>query len=74
MTLTWLLLIFAAALLALGVLRFDVLVARWRELFGAPPAPPPAPLGHAPTPDKPGPRPHDAPPRKPGFHRSGRRH
>lgn len=74
MNLTWLLLILAVALLVLGALRFDVLVARWRELFGASPATPRPPPGNTPTPDNPGLRPHDAPPNKPNFHRSGRRH
>ncbi len=74
MNLTWLLLILAVVLLALGVLRWDMLVARWRELFGAPTAPPQAPHGDAPSPDNPGLHPHTAPPRKPDFHRSGRRH
>jgi len=57
MTLTWLLLILAVALIALGALRVDVLVARWRELTGRPPAgqappvmptAPPAPHGTGP--------------------------
>jgi len=77
MNLTWLLLILAVALIALGALRFDVLVARWRELVGRPPG-----LGKVPQPDPavepppahPGPHPHAAPPHKPDFHRSGRRH
>ncbi|HEY1132544.1 MAG TPA: hypothetical protein VGF12_24265 [Roseateles sp.] len=77
MNLTWLLLILAVALIALGALRFDVLVARWRELTGRPPgvgkAPPPDP-GTEPQPGSTGLRPHAAPPHKPDFHRSGRRH
>ncbi|MFT7722385.1 MAG: hypothetical protein QM788_06100 [Roseateles sp.] len=74
MDLTWLLLILAVALLALGALRFDVLLARWRQFFGTPPTPPRPPAGSTPVPDHPGAHPHEAPPRKPGFHRSGRRH
>ena len=77
MTLTWTLLILAVALIVLGALRFDVLVARWRELLGRPAAgrePPPAgPLVEQ-LPENRGPQPHAAPPRKPDFHRSGRRH
>lgn len=74
MSFTWLLLILAAALIVFSALRFDVLIARWRELTrpradardGPPtPASPPAPGLH----------PHQAPPgHKPDFHRSGKRH
>ena len=72
-TLTWLLLIAAAILILFGAVRFDLLAARWRDIFRGPPAPhdaPPAPQ------DRPavGLRPHDAPVHKPAFHRSGRRH
>lgn len=77
MNLTWLLLILAVALIALGALRFDVLVARWRELVGRPSGMgkvPPPDLAVEPPPDNPGPRAHAAPPHKPDFHRSGRRH
>ena len=74
MTLTWLLLILAVALIALGALRWDMLVARWRELtaprLGAADASPAA----EPLPANPGLHPHAAPVHKPGFHRSGRRH
>ncbi len=77
MSLTWLLLILAVALIALGALRFDVLVARWRELMGHPVAgrepPPGRPLVEQ-LPENPGLHPHAAPPAKPPFHRSGRRH
>lgn len=77
MSLTWLLLILAVALIALGALRVDVLVARWRELMGQPVAgrEPPAggPLVEQ-LPENPGLHPHAAPPAKPPFHRSGRRH
>lgn len=43
--LTWLLLIVAAALIVFGAVRFDMIVARWRELFiGSPkPGQPPPP-------------------------------
>lgn len=77
MNLTWLLLILAVALIALGALRFDVLVARWRELVGRPPGagtPLPPDPAIEPPPGNPGPNPHAAPPHKPDFHRSGRRH
>lgn len=73
MSLTWMLLILAAALIVIGALRFDVLVARWRELISAAPTvrePPPA----KPAAPNPGLRPHAAPPQKPAFHRSGKRH
>lgn len=75
MNLTWLLLILAVALIALGALRFDVLVARWRELTGRPRNPaglPPAAAER--TAGNPGLHPHAAPAHKPDFHRSGRRH
>jgi hypothetical protein len=76
MTLTWLLLILAVALIALGALRVDVLVARWRELTGRPPAgqaPPVMPTA-PPAPHGTGPHAHAEPVHKPGYHRSGRRH
>lgn len=77
MTLTWLLLILAVVLIGLGALRFDMLVARWRELVGQASAsrepPPPGPLVEQ-LPENPGLHPHAAPARKPDFHRSGRRH
>lgn len=73
MSLTWLLLIVVAALIVAGATRFDVLAARWRELFGRPPTMPDAPPA-SPTPHGLGLRPHDAPVQRPGFHRSGRRH
>lgn len=77
MSLSWLLLILAVALIALGALRFDMLVARWRELVGQPGAgrqpPPDGPLVEQ-LPQNPGLHPHAAPARKPGFHRSGKRH
>lgn len=72
-TLTWLLVIAAAALIVFGATRFDVLAARWREVFGDPPPPhdaPPAPRWTAAQ----GLRPHAAPVHKPAFHRSGKRH
>lgn len=74
MTLTWLLLILAVALIALGALRFDVLVARWRELVGKPALTPEAGPVVDHVPGNRGLHPHAAPPHKPGFHRSGRRH
>lgn len=77
MNLTWLLLILAVALIALGALRFDMLVARWRELMGRPRNPgeaPPAGPAVERLPGNPGPHPHAAPAHKPDFHRSGRRH
>lgn len=74
MTLTWLLLILAVALIALGALRFDVLVARWRELVGKPAVAPEASPVVDRVPGNPGLHPHAAPAHKPGFHRSGRRH
>lgn len=77
MNLTWLLLILAVALIALGALRFDVLVARWRELTGRPRSPgeaPPASPAAERVPGNPGLHPHAAPAHKPDFHRSGRRH
>jgi len=76
MTLTWLLLILAVALIALGALgalRFDVLVARWRELVGKPAIAPDAGPVVDQVPGNPGLHPHAAPAHKPGFHRSGRR-
>lgn len=77
MSLSGWLLILAVTLLALGALRFDVLLARWRELVGhTPPAGhvPPVPPGSEPAPHSTGLHPHGAPTHKPGFHRSGRRH
>lgn len=72
-TLTWLLLIAAAVLILFGAVRFDLLAARWRDVFRGPPPPhdtPPAPRAKPAT----GLHPHEAPPQKPAFHRSGRRH
>lgn len=76
MSLTWLLLILAIALIALGALRYDLLVARWRELMGRPPAgqAPPSPPGAAAQPQGSGARAHADVVHKPGFHRSGKRH
>jgi len=73
-TLTWLLLIVVVALIVIGAVRFDLLAARWQELFGgtpsirdAPPTPPSEPAQ--------GLKPHEPPVhKKPAFHRSGRRH
>ena len=52
-TLTWLLLIGAVILIVLGAVRFDMLAARWRELFigTARPGehPPPKMAAHDPT-------------------------
>lgn len=77
MNLTWLLLILAVALFVLGALRFDMLVARWRELMGrsrnAGEVPPADPAVDQP-PGNPGLHPHATPAHKPDFHRSGRRH
>lgn len=77
MNLTWLLLILAVALLVLGALRFDVLVARWRELTkrnqGLANAPPTGPEVER-LPENPGMHPHATPPHKADYHRSGRRH
>ena len=77
MNLTWLLLILAVVLIGLGALRFDMLVARWRELMGQAPAgrepPPTGPLVEQ-LPENPGLHPHATPARKPGYHRSGKRH
>ena len=44
-TLTWLLLLAAAVLIVLGAVRFDMITARWRELFlgTQPPNEPPPP-------------------------------
>ena len=73
MTLTWLLLIGAVTLLAVGALRWDLLVARWREFTAARRAVPLAPpavdrvTGHT------GLHPHPAPVHKPAYRRSGRR-
>lgn len=72
-TLTWLLLIAAVVLIAFGAVRFDLLAARWREVFGDPPPPHDAPPAPRWTPAQ-GFKPHDAPVHKPAFHRSGRRH
>lgn len=75
MSLNWLLLILAVALFAVGALRFDVLAARWRQLFGAPravrqtaggqPAPPAPPAAGKLT--------HPTPAAKPAIRRSGKR-
>ena len=77
MSLTWTLLILAVALFVLGALRFDLIVARWRELMGRPgnpgDTPPDGPLVET-LPPNTGLRPHDAPTAKPGCHRSGHRH
>lgn len=72
-TLTWLLLIAAVVLIAFGATRFDLLAARWREVFGNPPPPHDAPPAPRWTPAQ-GFQPHEAPMHKPAFHRSGRRH
>ena len=73
-TLTWLLVIAAAALIVFSAMRFDVLAASWRSLIGDPPAPreaPPSPRWK----NTAGFTPHEAPAHKPAFHRSGgRRH
>ncbi|MFG6467133.1 hypothetical protein [Roseateles sp. BYS87W] len=77
MNITWWLLILAVALIALGVLRLDVLLARWRELVGSTPRAgtlPAEPPGQPAAPHGAGLHPHDAPTPKPGFHRSGHRH
>ncbi|RZL38522.1 MAG: hypothetical protein EOP35_05615 [Rubrivivax sp.] len=77
MSLTWLLLILAIALFVLGAVRFDLVLARWRELMGAPQivrhAPPVEAVVERP-PHNIGPQPQAARVNKPGFHRSGRRH
>lgn len=72
-TLTWLLVLAAAALIVFGALRLDLLTLRWRDLFNAPPPPRDAPPGPRVTPAM-GLRPRNAPVHKPAFHRSGRRH
>jgi hypothetical protein len=68
----WIGLLIVVIAFAAAVLRFDVLLARWRELN-----PPPAPLdpagGQAP-PQGEGMRPHAAPVQRPPIHRSGKRH
>lgn len=74
MTLTWLLLILAVALIALGALRWDLVLARWRELTGTQRRDGNAPPVADRLPANPGLHPHAAPAHKPGFHRSGRRH
>ena len=74
MNFTWLLLIAAAALLVIGALRWDLLVARWRELTGFDRQPAEAPPALDRVPGNPGLRTHAAPVHKPGLHRSGRRH
>ena len=71
-TWTWLALLVVVVAFAAAVLRFDVLLARWRELF-APPA------SQGPTVDQPPPHgegmhPHAAPVQRPAIHRSGKRH
>lgn len=60
--------------IALALVRFDVLVARWRELT-APTAdvrqPPPE---HPVRPTHAGMHPHAGPSHRPAIHRSGKRH
>lgn len=74
MSMTWLLLILAAALIVVSALRFDVLIARWRELTRPKGDARDAPPAHA-SPPAAGMHPHDAPTgHKPDYHRSGRRH
>jgi hypothetical protein len=72
--LLFLVLIVVVALIAFGAVRFDLLVARWRELVSRPDALPEAPPAAPPMPHGSGLRPHEAPAQRPGFHRSGRRH
>ncbi|RTL34651.1 MAG: hypothetical protein EKK53_25640 [Burkholderiales bacterium] len=74
MTLTWLLLIAAVALLVIGALRWDLLVARWRELATPRPGTPQAPSAVDHRADHAGLHPHAAPVHKPALRRSGRRH
>lgn len=72
MSLTWMLVLLAVALIVIGAMRWEVFAARWRQLMGGPPPvrqPPPEPPG---PPDA-GMHPHAAPPRKREIHRSGRR-
>lgn len=71
-TLTWLLVLAAAALIVFGAVRFDLLAARWRQVFDAPPPHDAPPTARRTARD--GFRPHAAPVHKPAFHRSGRRH
>ena len=71
--LTWLLVLAAATLIVFGAVRFDLLAARWRDVFRGAPPPHDAPPAPRWTPAQ-GFRPHDAPQHKPAFHRSGRRH
>ena len=72
-TLHWILLLIVVIGLALIWVRFDVLVARWRELTT--PAPDPTQVAaHQEAPQHGGMRPHDAPSVKPPIHRSGKRH
>lgn len=69
----WVLLVLVVAGIALAWVRFDVLVARWRELTTPAPdvrQPPP----EAPAPPHTGMHPHASPTRKPEIHRSGKRH
>ena len=68
-----LVLVVLVALLALGAVRFDLLAARWREIFKGPPPPHDAPPAPRWTPAA-GLQPHEGPVHKPAFHRSGRRH
>ncbi|HEY8876300.1 MAG TPA: hypothetical protein VIN03_01980 [Roseateles sp.] len=68
-----LVLVVVVALIAFGAVRFDLLAARWREVFKGPPPPHDAPPAQRHTPST-GFRPHDAPVHKPAFHRSGHRH
>lgn len=71
-TWTWLALLVVVIAFAAAVLRFDVLLARWRELF--PPADTLSPgTGHAPPPQGEGLHPHAAPVQRPPIHRSGKR-
>lgn len=68
-----LVLVVVVALIAFGAVRFDLLVASWREAFKGPPTPHDAPPAPHLTPAT-GLRPHEGPVHKPAFHRSGRRH
>jgi hypothetical protein len=68
-----LLLVVAVAVIALGAVRYDLLAARWRDVFKGPLAPHDAPPAPRRTPAA-GLHPHEGPVHKPAFHRSGRRH
>lgn len=73
-TLTWLLVLAAAALIVFGAVRFDVLALRWRDIRRPnPPEPRDAPPARRWTAAH-GPQPHAAPIHRPAFHRSGKRH